>query len=60
MIIIKTTHDAKLAGLRAAGDNVGRAQANAMANNLPVAQGDAYLAAYYSELRRLNRKLPAQ
>ena len=40
-------------GMRAAL-NLTRAQANVYANALPVREGDAFLAGYYSELRRLD------
>jgi hypothetical protein len=39
-------------GMRAAL-NLTRAQANVYANALPVRRGDAFLAGYYAELRRL-------
>jgi len=40
-------------GMRFAGDGKLRAEANAVANKLPVVFGDAFLAGYYAELRRL-------
>ena len=50
----KALKNAKHAGLRAAGDAMSRADANIVAQGLTVREGDAFLAAYYSELRRLN------
>jgi hypothetical protein len=53
--VVKTAlHNCKLAGMRAAGNNMPRANANIVAAGLSVREGDAFLAAYYSELRRLN------
>ena len=46
--------NAKHAGLRAAGDKMSRVDANIVAQGLTVREGDAFLAAYYSELRRLD------
>lgn len=40
-------------GMRAAGSRLSREAANACATCMPVADGDAYLAGYYAELRRL-------
>jgi|HubBroStandDraft_3_1064219.scaffolds.fasta_scaffold01206_3 hypothetical protein len=40
-------------GMRAAGDGVSRDKANQMARGLSVAGGDAFLAGYYAEMRRL-------
>jgi hypothetical protein len=44
-------------GMRAAGVTVighlTRAQANDMAKAMPVMEGDAFLAGYYAELRRM-------
>jgi hypothetical protein len=40
-------------GLRAAGAGVPRDIANMLARNKSVADGDAFLAGYYAELRRL-------
>ena len=44
-------------GMRAAGSTVtgrlSRAEVNAIANKLPVTEGDAFLAGYYAELRRM-------
>lgn len=44
-------------GMRAAGSTIvgklTRAEANALANTLPIKDGDAFLAGYYAELRRL-------
>jgi hypothetical protein len=40
-------------GMRAAGDGVSRDKANQMARALSVAGGDAFLAGYYAEMRRL-------
>lgn len=44
---------AKLAGIRCASNKT-RAEANIIAAGLTVKEGDAFLAAYYRELRRLN------
>ena len=53
--IVKTAlQRAKLAGMHAAGDNMSRADANIVAAGLTVREGDAFLAGFYSELRRLN------
>lgn len=43
-------------GLRAAGDSMPRDKANETARALPTEQGDAFLAGYYAELRRLARR----
>lgn len=40
-------------GMRAAGNGVTREQANALAHALPTMEGDAFLAGYYAEKRRL-------
>jgi hypothetical protein len=40
-------------GMRAACNDLSRAQANARARALPVREGDAFLAGYYAEKRRL-------
>ena len=55
----RITKEARLEGMRAAGDHftarrMTRVQALAIAATLPVREGDAYLAGYYAELRRLN------
>ena len=40
-------------GMRAAGDRVTRDTANFLAQSMSVESGDAFLAGYYAELRRL-------
>jgi DNA polymerase IIIc chi subunit len=40
-------------GMRAAANGVSREQANALAHALPVREGDAFLAGYYAEKRKL-------
>jgi hypothetical protein len=50
----RITKEARLDGMRAAGSRTTRAQACAIAQTLPWPEGDAYLAGYYAELRRLN------
>jgi hypothetical protein len=40
-------------GMRAAANNVSREQANAIAHVLSVRDGDAFLAGYYAEKRKL-------
>lgn len=55
----RITTEAYRDGMRAAGDHftarrMTRRQAVAIAATLPVREGDAYLAGYYAELRRLN------
>ena len=41
-------------GMRAAGNRMKRAEACLVALALPTREGDAFLAGYYAELRRLN------
>ena len=50
----RITKEARLDGMRAAGSRTTRVQALAIAQTLPCHEGDAYLAGYYAELRRLN------
>jgi hypothetical protein len=50
----RITKEARLDGMRAAGSRVTRLQALGIAQSLPVQEGDAYLAGYYDEIRRLN------
>jgi hypothetical protein len=40
-------------GLRMAAGDVSRQTVNKMAEGMPVREGDAFLAGYYAELRRL-------
>ena len=40
-------------GMRAATGKLSRAEVNAIANKLPIIFGDAFLAGYYAELRRM-------
>ena len=50
----RITTEAYRDGMRAAGSRTKRVQALAIAQTLPCHEGDAYLAGYYAELRRLN------
>jgi len=50
----KRTTEAYRDGMRAAGDGVTRGAANAHALTLTINDGDAFLAGYYAELRRLS------
>jgi hypothetical protein len=50
----KALKNAKLEGMRAAGDKMERHAANTFASTLSVREGDAFLAGYYTELRRLD------
>ncbi len=51
-----TTTEAHREGLRAAGDRLSREAVNERARAMPVREGDAFLAGYYQELRRLRAR----